>query len=293
MHSIIDSHVHLYPEEVNKDPIQWAEVNQEKQWKILCTKKRRDNSPVQLFPTVSELLKAMDDACVERSVLMGWYWETESSCEMQNAFYKSLINSHADRFSAFASVHPKTKQIKSLIKKLKDDGFSGLGELSPHSQGVAIREKSLSEILTAASELAMPVNLHVSDPDSRRYEGYVETPLKDFIALAKRFPKTRFILAHLGGLLPVKYPEVRDLENIYYDTAALPLLYESALWPLFLSHVDSSKILYGSDYPLRLYPSKTVKTGVSDFIQALESSCPSEITRAALLAGNIKAILKL
>ena len=43
-------------------------------------------------------------------------------------------------------------------------------------------------------------------PTGRPYPGRVATPLEDFLGLAGRFPRVRFILAHWGGQLPLRLP---------------------------------------------------------------------------------------
>jgi hypothetical protein len=46
-------------------------------------------------------------------------------------------------------------------------------------------------------------------------------------------------------------PEVsRVLSNTYYDTAAAPFLYAPKIYNALISIVGSSKILFGSDWPL-------------------------------------------
>ncbi|NBW88130.1 MAG: hypothetical protein EBR23_15200 [Planctomycetia bacterium] len=109
-------------------------------------------------------------------------------------------------------------------------------------------------MLTLAGDWKMPVNLHVSDPAGRSYPGRVETPLQDFSRLAGQFPRTTLILAHWGGLLPVRDPGVRGLRNLYYDTAASPLLYDATIWQRFSEAVAADQVLFGSDFPLNLFP---------------------------------------
>ena len=74
-----------------------------------------------------------------------------------------------------------------------------------------VQDAATREVLTLASDWKLPVNLHVTDPDGRAYPGRVETPLTDFIALAREFPKLNFILSHWGGLLPMRDVEARSL----------------------------------------------------------------------------------
>src|SRR5207248_2583537 len=137
------------------------------------------------------------------------------------------------------------------VRKAREAGLIGLGELSPHSQGVALDDPWWVKLVTLAGELKMPVNLHVTDPNSELYPGRVETPLADFIGLAREFPATKFILAHWGGGLAFD-AECRPLRNVYYDTAASPLLYPPDVWPRGLAGAGNDRILFGSDYPLAL-----------------------------------------
>jgi len=103
---VIDAHVHLYPLELNRDPVAWGAVQAETHWSMLCTRRRRDGRGVQGFPEVDDLLRAMDAAGVARSVLLGWYWQWPETCVWHNRFYAECVQAHPDRLSAFATVHP-------------------------------------------------------------------------------------------------------------------------------------------------------------------------------------------
>lgn len=253
---IVDAHVHLYPEEINADPAGWAAARGERHWSLLCTRRRRDGRLVQGMPSVAELLRSMDAAGIDRVVLLGWYWELPDTCEWQNRFFADCVRAHPDRLSACASVHPG-KGVEGVLAEMsrsRDDGLVGLGELSPHSQGFTVDEPAFAAALQQAAELGWPVNLHVTDPDTRSFPGRIETPLADFARLARAFPKTTLILAHWGGLLPLRDPSLTTLSNLYYDTAASPLMYDAGIWQRFLATVSPERVLFGSDYPLNLFP---------------------------------------
>ena len=98
------------------------------------------------------------------------------------------------------------------------------------------------------------MNLHVTDPESRPFPGRVETPAGDFLRLARAFPTITFILAHWGGLLPLRDASALSLANVFYDTAASPLLYDAGIWKRFMAAVPTERVLFGSDFPLNLYP---------------------------------------
>lgn len=287
---IIDAHVHLYPLTTSREPVAWALSRGEKHWAQLCTRRRQNGDAVQHFPSVDELLREMDTAGVEKSVLLGWYWEKPETCVWQNRFYAECVRAHPDRLAAFATVHPESGPAAiEEIWRAKGEGLIGLGELSPHSQGFARDHAVLEDILGLAGELQMPVNLHVTDPASRPYPGRVETPLVDFISLAREFPQTTFILAHWGGGLAFD-AENRPLTNVWYDSAASPLMYGPEVWRQAAGGIGVDRILFGSDNPLRLYHADDPGVGLARFVSEVKANLGSaEIER--VLSGNSARLL--
>jgi predicted TIM-barrel fold metal-dependent hydrolase len=288
---LVDAHVHLYPAEVDRDPAGWAEGQGERHWAVLCTRRRRDGRPVQALPTLPQLLGAMDAAGVNRAVLLGWYWENPATCEWQNRFYAGCVRAHPDRLSAFATLHPAAGREATLaeLRRAHDEGLVGLGELSPHSQRHPIDDPVFLDALALAGELGMPVNLHVTDPDSRPFPGRIETPLGDFTRLARALPRTTFILAHWGGLLPLRDAAALALDNVYYDTAASPLLYDAGMWQRFVASVPPERVLFGSDFPLILYPRLSAEAEIARFVAEAKNAGAGE----GLLGGNAARLLGL
>jgi hypothetical protein len=147
------------------------------------------------------------------------------------------------------------------MHRARDAGLAGFGELSPHAQGYAVDDAVFTEVLTLAGDWKMPVTLHVTDPDSKPFPGRVDTPLADFVLSRASFPHHVHPRA-LGGLLPLRDPAAAQLSNLWYDTAASPLLYDAGIWSRFAGVVPSTRIVFGSDYPLDLYRGTAVKLGV-------------------------------
>lgn len=278
---IVDAHVHLYPPEVENDPAGWAAARGERHWALLCTRRRRDGRLVQSLPTVDQTLAAMDAAGIDRAVLLGWYWENFDNCVWQNRFYAECVRSHPDRFAGCASFHPRAgeKAVLEELARARDDGLVGLGELSPHSQGFSIDEPVFRAALAWADASGWPVNLHVTDPDSRPFPGRIETPLDDFVRLALAFPRLRIVLAHWGGLLPLRDPRLNAKANVFYDTAASPLLYDAGVWRRFLAAVPATQVLFGSDFPLNLYPRVAVSAEMAQFAtEAKNAGMPASVS---------------
>jgi uncharacterized protein len=295
---IIDAHVHLYPPEVGRDPAAWAVAQGETHWAELCTRRRRDGRPVQTFPTVDQLLRRMDGQQVERAVLLGWYWEKPATCVRQNRFFAECRKAHPDRLAIFATLNPAAgaAAVRDEIRWARDAGFCGLGELSPHSQHCSVDDPVLAMAFELAGEYGLPVNLHVTDPQGKRYPGRVETPLGDFRRLATAFRRTTFILAHWGGGLVLREtdPAVRnDLPNVIYDTAASPLVCDDQIWRAALDAVPAGKVMFGSDYPLVLYPKTESEPGWQGILAEIDRANLGALEKSQLLAGNAARLLRL
>lgn len=279
--TVIDAHVHLYPPEISADPAGWAARAGEGAWASMSVRRRKNGAAVQAFPCVADLLGAMDAAGIERSVLVGWYWETQAACDRQNRFYAELVRSHPDRFSAFATVQLKgdTAVAVEQLHRALDAGLCGLGELCPHAQGYPILGEAFDRLLQTLG--ARPVLFHASDPSGRSYPGKVETPHPEFLSLARAHPDTPFILAHWGGQLPLL--ESGPLPpNLFVDTAASPLLYDPSIWRKILAKLPAERVLFGSDYPLTLYPNAPLSSVAMLIDEARASGLPAEAIEAIL-----------
>ncbi len=286
---MIDSHVHLYPPEVNRDAVGWAAAQREPRWAQMCARRRADGRWVQGFPSVDSLLGAMDAAGIDRAVLLGWYWENHDTCVVQNRFFAACVRAHPDRLSAFAAAQPGAGEAAlAEVRRAREDGLIGVGELCPHALGLSWDAAELEALFSLAGELGMPVNLHVTDPSSGRFPGRVETPLEDFERWAQRHRATSFVFAHWAGGL-----DVRALPNAWVDTAAAPLIYRAPAWDRIGATVRPEQVLFGSDYPLNLYPKNNVEPGLATFVAEAKAALGDVATRAAVLGGNAMRVLRL
>ena len=289
---VIDSHVHHYPPEVLKDPRAWALAHDEPYWLSLVTDQPGHKS-IQGWATTDQLLRDMDDAGIEKVVLQGWYWENQATCDIQNDFYLKIAKEHPDRFIPFIALQPKAGEVAlEALKRAIDRGAKGVGELSIGTQGFSVKDSNVFELIECQG---LVINFHVAEALSRDYFGKTEpTDLRDFLYLAKKFPNMKIILSHLGGGVPFfeHNPYIRDIfKNVYYDTAALPLMYHIDVINSLLSMIGPDKLLFGSDYPLRLYPGQESQPSFKRFLDNFKKS--TSISKEDFNKVLYKNILKL
>ena len=286
---IVDSHVHFYPEEVSADPVKWGTEHREPWW-ISCVAPAGRRS-IQGWATSAVLLRDMDRAGIEKCVLLGWYWENQETCDLQNGWFNDLIKAHPDRVLAFATVQPRAKQaaLDSLQRAL-DSGFCGIGELFPQAQEFTYDDPYFTQVLQIAAERGLPVNLHVTDPLILTTAVARPTPLENFVRLAKDFPSLKLILAHWGGGLPFYElnPHLREiLRNVSYDCAASTLLYDKRVFRQVIDLVGVDRVLYGSDYPLLLYPRDQHTPDFKRFLNDVVTAGLSQEEQKQVLGENL------
>ena len=293
---IIDAHIHMFPPEVHRDPGGWARQVDEPYWALLTTDQPGRPS-IQGWATVEGLLSDMDRAGVERVVMQGMYWQHLETCVAQNNWYIEWCRQHPDRLLGFAVVQPKAgDRALDEVRRAVDAGLCRLGEMLPYAQGYHMRDPDFLRVVELLIELDVPLCLHVSEPVGHVYPGKSTTPLEDYYWLATEYPELKLILAHWGGLLP--FYELmkgvrKQLRNVYYDTAATPLLYRQEVYRVVVSVVGPEKILYGSDYPLLIYPAQDKEPGFTRLLDDIRGSGLVPDALDLVLGGNAARLLGL
>ena len=112
-------------------------------------------------------------------------------------------------------------------------GSHGFGEVHLSEQKMAGKpfdflEPYMSMLLTAE----FPLVVHSSEPVGHLYQGKGQTDPQELEKLVQFFPNNKMVLAHWGGglLFYEMMKEMKELMgNVFYDTAATPLLYNLSL----------------------------------------------------------------
>ena len=251
---MIDSHTHFFPEEVAKAPQAWALKHNESYWWALVGKRPDGKPSLQGFPSEKKFLSDMDEAGIDYAIIQGWYWEHSQTCIEQNIEISKLIKRHPDRLGAFASIQPADAITLQIVESARDMGFLGLGEIHDGVQNFSFKSDLFEKILNLAEVNKLAISIHITEQTTRQYLGKTPTDTLSAVSVAKNFPKINFIFAHWCGNLAFE-GVVDNIANIYFDTAATQFTAPKNAFTLAQENQAlSTKTIYGSDYPLRLYP---------------------------------------
>lgn len=285
---IIDAHTHLFSPDVIAHRARYAE---------------RDpffgqlySGPVARMVGAKDLIAAMDAAGVDQAIVTGWCWQNHADCVAENSWTLEQIQKYPNRLIALAAIQPNAgaDAVRELERCL-DGGMVGLGELNADGQQFKLNDDNFRALARRAAELNATMLLHTNEPVGHNYPGKGTLPLADICDFAKAFPQLKLVLAHWGGGLPFYelMREVRKIaKNIYYDSAASPLLYSSKIFRTVIDIVGSEKVLFGSDFPLILYPKRQSEPAMMLFIEEMRALNLAPHEWANVMGENARRVYK-
>jgi predicted TIM-barrel fold metal-dependent hydrolase len=245
--------------------------------------------PKSKLITAEELITAMDEYEIDKSVILNLGWTSHELCVETNDYILEAITRYPQRLIGFCVIQPSVgdKAIKEL-QRCAQNGAKGIGEMRPDVQGFDLRDsKTMKPIIEAVMEHNLIFLTHASEPVGHQYFGKGSITPEVIYPFIVNFPNLKLVCAHWGGGLPfyTLMPEVsKALSNVYFDTAATPFLYKPQIFKQVADMIGSDKILFGSDYPL-LSPRQ--------IIDQLESIEISQKDRARILGGNAQKLLSI
>lgn len=276
---IIDFHTHIIPPQIKQDPGRY--IDRDQCFAMLYS------SPKAKLATADELIARMDKDGVDISVALNIGWTKHELCVETNDYIMESVARYPKRLIGFGAIQPRSLEAAlAEIERCAKGGLRGVGELRPDTQSFDPTDKNLMTPLTEALVKHNQIMLiHASEPVGHQYSGKGRITPDVLYHLVTNFPQLTLVCAHWGGGLPffALMPEVKKaLSNVFFDTAASPLLYTPQIYQQVITLVGADKVLFGSDYPL-LTPSRLLKE-----IKSL--GLPAE-TEKLIFAGNAQRLL--
>jgi uncharacterized protein len=252
---IIDFHTHLFPEFICSG--RECYCDSEPAFDMLY------RSPRSHLVSASELLAGMDAGGIDKSVVFGFPWQNPELFKMHNDCIMEAVQRAPDRLIGFGCFDPASSEAAKETERCLDAGLAGIGELAFYRSGLDDESLArLAPVMAICRERGRPVLIHTNEPIGHRYPGKTPNTLAQIYRLLDRFQENTLVLAHWGGGLfffNLLKKEVKErFRNVYFDTAASPFLYDTAIYSIAVQTIGAEKVLFGSDYPL-LPPSRYFK----------------------------------
>jgi predicted TIM-barrel fold metal-dependent hydrolase len=244
---IIDFHTHLFPESICSG--RNACCDSEPAFEMLY------RSPKSRLASAPELLAAMDENGVDKSVVFGFPWQNAELFRRHNDFIMDTVQRYPDRLIGFGCFDPGNGEAAQEAERCLNGGLAGIGELAYYRSGIENENlDQLAPIMDICRDRGRPVLIHANEPVGHDYPGKTPNTLAQIYRMVERFPSNAIVLAHWGGGLfffNLLKKETKDrLRNVYFDTAASPYLYDPGVYSIAVQTIGAEKVLFGSDYPL-------------------------------------------
>ena len=244
---IIDAHVHAFPGAIREDRDRFFDGED-------AFRSLYDSSKSELVGA-GDIVRAMDEDGVDRSVVFGFPWKRADHFRRSNDYILEAVSRYPERLVGLCCMDPAHPEALEETQRCLDAGMSGVGELAFYEGGISEAGlDALAPIMDLCRQRDLPVMIHTNEPVGHVYPGKSPNTLAQIYALAGRFRDNRIILAHWGGgifFYSLMKKEVREvLGNIWFDTAASPYLYDSRVYRVAIDLVGKEKLLFGSDFPL-------------------------------------------
>ncbi|MBM3119285.1 MAG: amidohydrolase [Chloroflexi bacterium] len=278
---IVDFHTHVVPPAIKERRAKY--LGRDACFSLLYAE------PKAKLVTADELISAMNEYEIDKSVILNLGWTSHELCVETNDYILEAIARYPKRLIGFCAIQPLAgdKAIKEL-ERCTQNGAKGIGEMRPDVQGFDFKDnKVMKPVMEAAIKHDLIFLTHASEPVGHQYFGKGTITPEFIYPLILNFPDLKLVCAHWGGGLPfyALMPEVeKALKNVHFDTAATPFLYKPQIFKQMADIIGSDKILFGSDYPL-LSPRR--------IIDQIESVKLIQEGRDKILGGNARKLLSL
>lgn len=262
---VIDFHTHAFPDALAPRAL-----------KVLL--EEAPEARAYLDGTVADLLRSMDRAGIERSVICC----IATKPEQFEPIFRWCTEIRSERLIPFPSVHPADPGCMDAIRRIGRDGFLGI-KLHPFYQDFFADEDRMLRFYEEVSRQGLLLVMHtgydIAFPRIRRAD-----PEK-LLRIKETFPALKFIATHLGAWQ--QWEEVRQHligREIYMEISfALDDLGPEQAREMIVAHPEDY-ILFGTDSPW----TDQVKT-----LALLKNLNLPEARLKRILAGNAMRLLGL
>ena len=287
---IIDFHTHILPPRIREDREDY--LRRDPCFSLLYA------NPETRLATAEELIASMDEEGIDCSIALNIGWTSHELCLETNDYIMEALSRYPDRLVGFCAIQPRAGEMAiAEIERCARGGMRGIGEMRPDIQGFDLGDEEIMRpVIEAAKRHRLIFLTHSSEPVGHEYMGKGKITPDILYRFICRFPQLPIVCAHWGGGLPfyALMPEVKTaLEDVFFDTAASPFLYQPEIFKHVAEIVGVKKILFGSDYPLMSQGRVIKQVRSLDMGGEAEDMILGGNAEGLLLGGSTKKLLGL
>ncbi len=179
---IVDFHTHIFPKKMREN--REFHFPSESAFKLLYSSQKAK------LAGSKELVKAMDEQEVDKSVIFGFPWKISDTFKRHNDYIMDAVQKYHGRLIGLCCFDPFNSDAVSETERCIDGGLLGIGELAFYESG--INETCLDRLLPLMAiclDKDLPTIVHTNEPVGHFYPGKTENTLSQIYRLVKRFPK--------------------------------------------------------------------------------------------------------
>lgn len=198
-----------------------------------------------------ELLRQMDDARVQRAMLVGL------AEHIENSFVLDVCHRHPDRLVPCASFNPRSgvsaADVRARLRgEFKNGPYKAI-KLHPRLNRYDPLDPSCLAVLEEIASWEYPLPVFLDTLFYYRGGLLRKGPVDTIHELVGQFPSVTFVLLHGGGSWVLQVAEsIRDCPNAFLDLSFTLQRYRSTSLAADLRHLICTfdrRIVFGSDFP--------------------------------------------
>ena len=236
---------------------------------------------------VPGLLRLMDKHGIDKAVVASIHGIFYKNCHRANEELAEQVAPHLDRLVPFATLNPNYPGWQRNLRLCREElGMRGL-RLYPMYHDYQLSDGSALELIAAATELGMPIQLPMRVVDVRQRH-WLDTErnltAEGLDAVTRACPGTSFIFLNALGLQPATFTAGSHAgRRVVTDLSRLSAVLHDNLGEL-ISEAGAGSVVFGTGIPFS-YPKPA--------LLKLEVLRASEADKERIAWGNMAAILGL
>ena len=234
--SVVDAHVHVFPEPIFKAVWGWFE---EYGW------------PVRYQLTSEKLIQYLLSRGIAHVVALQYAHKPGMAREL-NEYMAALCRRFPGRMTGMATVFPGEPDAGAILQEAFGMGLSG-AKLHTHVQCVDMHSDAVDQVCAVCEKEGKPLMVHAGqEPKSPAYhcDPYALCSAAKTERLLKRYPDLKMCVPHLGmGEFDAYRRLIETYDTLWLDTTMAITDYFPMDQEIRLNEMRTDRIMYGTDFP--------------------------------------------